>query len=148
MCAAELGELYRGVIIGLEDMDGETVYKVSYQKNNNNIEKWLYSDWVTADNIGDPIEMTRGRPIVYADGLDVDNLDTNDYLLDSSDYFVRKCSLCRLYYRDIHEHLRVVHGMDENQIFLSEVSYASTPRQFHNPRRDHSTPVPRRSIFF
>lgn len=142
---AGIADLYRGVITERMIENGETYYKVSYQVFGTDVENWVERSLLTVDNIGDPIEMTRGRPIVYADGLGIDDLPPSD-----RDYPVRKCLVCKFYFRDVNEHMRSVHGMNANQIFDAEVEYSSTPppreRKFF---RFHSTPVPnRRSRFF
>lgn len=127
---------------------------MKYQVGDDYRMRWVYKDHLSVDNIGDPIEMTAGRPIVYADDIDPDYLPSIEYNESGApyDYLVRKCWVCLYYFRDVMEHMRTVHGMNEREIFTSGINQMSSPQ----PRGligpffvNSSTPLPvRRSRFF
>lgn len=140
--------MFRGVILEKRVVNGEVVYQVRYRAYNNDVVRWVDSSRLTVDNIGDSLERTHGRPIVYADTLSGMNLPPGN---DSS-YRVHKCLICNLYYGDINRHVYVYHGMFGQSVFNTGIEYTSTPR---GPRRDmqffrhNSTLFPiRRGRFF
>lgn len=131
--------------MGVQNFNGDVSYKVGFKVHNNTVFRWVHPYVLTVDDIGDPTFMTDGKNIVYADDIHPANLPSPF----GNNYFVRKCSLCNLYYRDIQEHMRRVHGMNNYRIFASEAEYGSTPVRDRIRNLFSSTPNPiRKSRFF